>query len=284
MSEFAPSPKYYSSTQAQKIAAMAAILSAAVSTIMVSVWMAGKDQDKSFLGGLDFQELLFNWHPILMLSGFGFFFTSSIVSFRIMPASKPIQKKFHAFCHVMAIVCISLGLTAVFVGNNDKSKNAEHTYYSNLSSLHSFLGLSAVAVYGQNFFLGLYHFFVSGVTKASRQRYMPIHVFLGILAFVIAFMAAETGIMELSTELGCGYETDKSDLNPAANYDRLTEGCRLANGVGMMLLVTLCLTLYALIGNNDAVDHDAGSAADGTAAKLLRNSREVLESESYNPF
>lgn len=271
MSLFEPSPKYYTSTQAQKFAGMAGVLSAAAATGLVAIWMTGDNEDESYLGGVDFEELLFNWHPILMCSGLIFLFSSAIVSFRILPVSKPSQKIIHATCHLLALVCISLGLTAVFVGNNNKDKNAEHTYYGNLSSLHSWLGLGAIVVYGQNYFLGFYHFFVSSVSKSSRQKYMPNHVFLGILAFVMSVLAAETGIMELATEFGCGYEVNHPDTNPAENYKDLTEGCRVANGAGIMILVTMILILYAMLGNNDAVDPSEETA--GTSEALIRESK-----------
>lgn len=80
-----------------------------------SFWM-DSDIDGSYLGGLNTNELLFNWHPILMVTGLIFCSISSLVSFRILPFAKPVKKYFHAILHSLAVICIILGVTAVFQG------------------------------------------------------------------------------------------------------------------------------------------------------------------------
>lgn len=87
---------------------------------------------------------------------------------------------------------------------------------------------------------------------------MPNHVFLGTLSFVIAAMAAATGVMELTTELGiCYYDVSSPDINPAENYHLLPIGCRLGNGVGIMVLITVLLVLYTLIAQPIVEDNEA---------------------------
>ena len=83
-------------------------------------------------------------------------------------------------------VCINIHL-CVIVGNNDPSKNtAESGYYSNLISLHSYLGLSALVLYGANYLIGLSHFLplfaFLGISKSFKAEILPYHIFLGTIA------------------------------------------------------------------------------------------------------
>ena len=80
-----------------------------------SVWMAS-DYDESYLGGVNTNELLFNWHPILMVTGLIFCSITAIVSFSVLPFEKPVKKYIHGFFHATGILCAILGVSAVFQG------------------------------------------------------------------------------------------------------------------------------------------------------------------------
>eukprot|EP01035_Chromulina_nebulosa_P029680 gene29680-39361_t len=158
-----------------------AVSSAVVAVILTCVWMSS-DYDDSYLGGVNTNELLFNWHPILMVTGLIFCNITSLLSYRILPLQKPYKKYIHAFLHTLGIVCVVLGVSAVFQGNNLLSKNSEHTYYSNLFSMHSFLGLSALICYGINFLVGSSSFLLYsklGISEETKAQILPYHVFLG---------------------------------------------------------------------------------------------------------
>ena len=72
------------------------------------------DFDNSYLGGVNTNELLFNWHPILMVSGLIFCSLTAMLSYRILPCKKTSVKLAHAFFHTASIVCAILGVSAVF--------------------------------------------------------------------------------------------------------------------------------------------------------------------------
>lgn len=74
------------------------------------------DYDGSYLGGLNTNELLFNWHPVLMVAGLILCSIVSLTSFRILPFEHHLKKYFHATIHTIAIICLSLGVSAVFEG------------------------------------------------------------------------------------------------------------------------------------------------------------------------
>jgi hypothetical protein len=52
--------------------------------------------------------------------------------------------------------------------------------------------------------------------------------------------------MELTTELGCYWDPTSPNLDPASTYHRLPNGCKYANGVGILVLVSAFLGAYAL--------------------------------------
>lgn len=50
--------------------------------------------------------------------------------------------------------------------------------------------------------------------------------------------------MELTTELGCSYSLNGPDFNPIDHYNELNYGCRLANGVGILVLLVALLGYF----------------------------------------
>jgi cytochrome b561 len=125
-----------------------------------------------------------------MVAGLGFSFTWGLTSFRNTLFSKPVNKTIHVLCYILAIVCFSVGLKAVWKSHDQNSDKL----IANLYSLHSWIGLAAVILFGQNFLLGLFHFANPSTPIESRQAYMPTHVFLGAIAFITAVIAVETGL------------------------------------------------------------------------------------------
>jgi cytochrome b-561 len=219
---------------------------AVIGVIMVVSWAQGKDVEKKYLGGLDWNDkaLVFNWHPVLMIVGLLGCFGFGITSFQnniIIP--KPINKGLHVGFYITAICCFSFGLKAVWNSHDD---TPDGSFKANLYTIHSWLGLACVALFGQNFLLGLLHFANPSLALEIKQNYMPNHVFLGMITFVTAVMAMETGLTEKNGFLSCGYQVTSKDSNPADNYYELPEGCRLSNGIGMVVYATALLVVYSL--------------------------------------
>lgn len=70
----------------------------------------------------------------------------------------------------------------MFSAHNLLSKNSSGTYKANLYSLHSFLGLSALILYGANYLIGFSSFLlysVLGLSEETKSKILPIHVLLG---------------------------------------------------------------------------------------------------------
>jgi uncharacterized membrane protein len=152
------------------------------------------------------------------------------------------------------------------LSHSNPKYNPSGTYKSNFTTIHSFLGIAAILLYSQNYFFGLFYFILPKAAEL-RKQYMPSHLFLGLFALITACMAAVTGVMEKSTN--CYYAVDYPDYNSAANYGQLSWGCRLGNGVGIMVLLTLFLTVFALM------DYDHGAGVDWRYAPVKENTTEL---------
>jgi hypothetical protein len=195
-----------------------------------------------------------------------------LLTYRVIDLPKSATKWIHATLHSAAIIFVILGLVCVFVGNNYPDYNGG-SYYSNLHSLHSFLGMAAVVLFAQNYLLGLWHFLtpLSVVPVVYRKTYMPYHVFIGFFSLIAATMAVETGIMELITEYGkCDYDISSADINPAKNYADLPLACKLANGAGLCVFVAVLLCSFAMFDFTRFEDPVASNNRDQREA-LLKN-------------
>lgn len=242
------SKTYDKVTTFQRVCGILSVACAILAVILVSTWMGGTDMNKAYLGGFNYHSLIFNYHPVCMVSGLILCATCSLLSYRVIPLPKIWTKRIHALLHTVSMALIVVGLTTVVVGNNYTNKNSYHMYYPNFFSLHSFLGLGAIFIYSQNYFLGIWHFLSSTkwVPSSMRKSYMPYHIYLGSAALAISALAVESGIMELFTELGCSYSVTSPDLDPASNYHKLHAGCKIANGVGVLVALSVVLTFFAL--------------------------------------
>ena len=158
---------------------------------------------------------MFNWHPLYMVVGMVFFYTESLLAYRTLPFGKKMNKIFHGFLHVMAMIFVVVGLVAVFKSHNYKNSGG---YIANLYSMHSWLGLATIVLFGQNYFLGLLHFFLPSCASEDRAAYLPSHVFLGIFTYFCAAFTVISGITEKNAFMGCAYKVDEADLNPAEHY------------------------------------------------------------------
>jgi hypothetical protein len=248
----------YSSTHPlQKTAGVGALISLVFALGTLIKWMSDNRVDNGFLGGLDFKENIFNFHPIFMLSGMLLGSLAALLSYRLLPVPKPLSKSMHGLLHTLSISCIVIGLTCVIVGNNYTDHNPYHEYFANLVSMHSIIGVATVCIYGQNYILGLLHFLLptSLVPVERRKVYMPFHVVLGLLSFVGALMAVETGVMELTAELGCGWAPTSPNTNPANTYHKLSLGCRYGNATGIFALLAALLGMFAMMDLSRFLTH-----------------------------
>lgn len=228
----------------QKVAIFIGYILCIAAFICAVMWSNSHNKNDKYLGGLNWEDKVFNWHVVCMV---GYVVASAIalMIYRWLPLGKPMNKALHVVFHTIALASLIIGVVAVFKSHNTKVATGGG-YFANLYSLHSWLGLATIVCAGQNYILGLFHFLFPALSHELKKSYLPSHVFLGMFAFVAAVITAETGIMQKNVFIGCTYTVDEKDTNPAEHYDDIPEGCRLSNGIGLLILSTALCVLYGL--------------------------------------
>ncbi|KAL9240448.1 hypothetical protein vseg_014667 [Gypsophila vaccaria] len=165
---------------------------AVVAAVMVLVWCI------SFRGGLAWdssnKNLIFNIHPVLMLIGFIIIGGEAIVSYKSLPFKKNVKKVIHLVLHAVALILGIVGVSAAFKFHNESS-------ILNLYSLHSWLGIGVIVLYGIQWLYGFIIFFYPGGTTNLRAESLPWHVLFGMFVYVLAVANAALGFLEKLTFL-----------------------------------------------------------------------------------
>jgi len=134
----------------------------------------------------------FNYHPLFMTLGMIFCYGDAILAYRVFRDVKKIQVKIlHASLLALSLLFASLGLKAVF-----DSHNLVNPPKANLFSLHSWVGLTAVVLFGMQWVCGFVSFLFPKLSENLRKTYMPSHKFWGKTIFLLAVGAVIMGISE----------------------------------------------------------------------------------------
>jgi len=154
--------------------------------VLVSIWTG------HFMGGFSGSDanLVFNWHPLLMVISLIFLYGNGILVYRVARHERKSRLKVaHAVVMGSATLLAFLGLKAVF--DFHAEKGIPHTY-----SLHSWLGLIAVSLAVLQWVLGFVTFLFPGLASHLRKALLPVHIFAGLTVFVLAAVVALLGVTE----------------------------------------------------------------------------------------
>jgi len=139
----------------------------------------------------------FNLHPVLMVTGLVFFAGHAMLAYRQWRCcNHSTIKLVHTLYHIMAVPCIAVGLIAVFDFHNYNKP----TPIPNLYSLHSWMGLVTVGLYGLQFVVGFFSFLIllccDTGTARFRASLVPVHSSFGIITFFLSIATCLTGLTE----------------------------------------------------------------------------------------
>lgn len=96
-------------------------------------------------------------------------FCSAILVYRVFANVNKLQVKIlHAVLLALSLIFASIGLKAVF-----DSHNKANPPQDNLKSLHSWVGLSAVVLFGCQWVCGFLAFLFPKLNENIRRMYMP---------------------------------------------------------------------------------------------------------------
>ncbi|KAF3626017.1 Transmembrane ascorbate ferrireductase 1 [Capsicum annuum] len=165
---------------------------ALIAAIMVLVWCI------HFRGGLAWEaenkNLIFNIHPVLMLIGFIILGGEAIMSYKSFPLEKQVKKKIHLVLHAIALILGIIGIYTAFKNHNESN-------IPNMYSLHSWVGIGAITLYGIQWIYGFVVFFYPGGSSEIRRHSLPWHVLFGMFVYVAAVANACLGFLEKLTFL-----------------------------------------------------------------------------------
>lgn len=99
-----------------------------------------------------------------------------------------------------------------------------------------------------------------------KVQYMPRHVFIGIFTYFAAAFTCLLGIQDKNSALGCtlDYTLTEPEYDEAAHYWDLYSGCRVSNGLGIVIIVTCLCATYAVMNTRQV-----GADQSGLARPLL---------------
>ncbi|XP_040827643.1 plasma membrane ascorbate-dependent reductase CYBRD1 isoform X1 [Ochotona curzoniae] len=167
---------------------VSALLVGFLSVIFTLIWVLHYRKGLGWDGG----ALEFNWHPVLMVTGFVFIQGIAIIVYRLpwtWRCSKFLMKSIHAGLNTIAAILAIVALVAVFDYHNVGS-------IPNMYSLHSWLGLAAVILYVLQLLLGFFIFLLPWAPVSLRAVAMPIHVYSGLFLFGTVIATSLMGVTE----------------------------------------------------------------------------------------
>ncbi|KAI8006368.1 Transmembrane ascorbate ferrireductase 1 [Camellia lanceoleosa] len=160
--------------------------------VMVLVWCI------QFRGGLSWdssnKSLIFNIHPVLILIGLIIIGGEAIISYKALPLKREVKKLIHLVLHSIALILGIVGVYAAFKYHNESG-------IANLYSLHSWLGIGIIVLYGVQWIYGFIVFFYPGGTASIRRESLPWHVLFGLFVYILAIGNAALGFLEKLTFL-----------------------------------------------------------------------------------
>jgi hypothetical protein len=145
-----------------------------------------------------------------------------------------------------------------------------------LATMHSWIGVGAIAVFVFNFIWGcaMGYMTMYRPTSSLRARLKPLlsHKFLGVVALLLSVTAICTGVMDQLSRGSCSYAlpenkyTYEKDYDPAEHYSQVPTSCKIGNGLGIAAVVTGIFTVMLILVRNGENRKSAAAAAAATAA------------------
>lgn len=166
----------------------AAAAAGLTSVIFVLVWVLHFKEGVAWDGS----PAEFNWHPLLIVSGFILLQGIAIIVYRLpwtWNLSKLTMKFIHAGLNIVAFICAVIATVAAFDFHNAAK-------IPNMYSLHSWLGMTAVILYWLQIILGVGMYLIPITPISWRAAFMPLHVYSGLSLFASVIGVALMGITE----------------------------------------------------------------------------------------
>nr|GMC57106.1 probable transmembrane ascorbate ferrireductase 2 [Ipomoea batatas] len=185
-----------------------------------------------YRGGLalisDNKDLIFNVHPVLMVISLVILNGEAMMAYKTLPGTKNFRKLVHLVVQFLAFFLGVIGVWAALKFHNDKG-------IDNFYSLHSWLGLTCLVLFGIQWAVGFSTFWYPGGSRNSRAGLLPWHVFFGIYIYALAVATCTTGLLEKVTFLQTNHI-----------ISRYSTEALLVNSLGMLIVALGGLVILAV--------------------------------------
>lgn len=159
-----------------------------------------------FRGGLalisENKDHIFNVHPVVMVIGLVLLNGEAALTYKTVLGTKNYKKLVHLFLQFVAFLFGIIGLWAAWKFHVDKG-------IDNFYSLHSWLGLFCLFLFGVQWAAGFVTFWYPGGSRNSRASLLPWHVFMGVYIYTLAVATCTTGFLEKLTFLQTGKQISR---------------------------------------------------------------------------
>jgi hypothetical protein len=277
--------------------AFLAICCGLAALICVSIWAkdphpeAATSYTNTYLGEPKWENEYFPaYHPVLMVAGFYFAQVLGICMWSIIPEYS-IAKLAHVCFMLAAIGTMIAGLYAVV-------SYEQKVYIPSLTSMHSWVGVMTIIIFGCQVVGGMVLGTLASMGPVSDtvKHLAMIHRGFGLTALFMTTVAILTGIQNYlmgPTSYGtgtgftgtCGYVfnddyDDNYNKNPAAHFLKLPPGCRLAYGIGILVILGTMLTGMAAYARAVAIIEQAEVINESQQQVETQQNYEMVEKEN----
>lgn len=198
-----------------------------VVAVLVLVWTV------HYRGGLalisENKDLIFNVHPVLMVVGLVVLNGEAMLAYKSVSGTKSFKKLVHLSLQFLAFCLSIIGLWAAWKFHIDKG-------IDNFYSLHSWLGVACLFLFGLQWAAGFVTFWYPGGSRNSRASLLPWHVFVGIYIYALAVATCTTGFLEKATFL----QTNKV-------ISRYSMEALLVNSLGILIVVLAGFVILGVV-------------------------------------
>lgn len=228
------------------------LVSGAVCLILVCLWATNGNSttQTGYIGSPDWSNNPLAYHATFLVGGF---FLSQLIAILVwtnVPTGYSLAKPVHAIIHTLGAGSLIVGLFEVVKYVNSFPNPA-------LTTMHSWIGVMAVATYGTTYLLGaslaLLKWFQPNHSMLSVVDWKAVHRSLGLSGVALTSAAILTGIMDYLPQGSCYYNNINSpyvDFNPAKNYGAMPTACKLANGLGASAVIAVIFLFIALMNRH----------------------------------
>jgi hypothetical protein len=191
---------------------------------------------------------MFNLHAFLMLTGFIFFNGQAMLIYKTFLCCKKIYNKItHTIFFVLSTSLITFGMIIGIQAQHMTPLDLPATHFY---SIHSWIGLVTVGLFGLQFIFGFISFLVllccEKATAGYRTKVLPTHQTMGLVIYSLAVAACLTGLLQTARSRlsGQGDKPDyKQQSNPANPF--LNAGL-VINMVGACLIAAAIIMPYII--------------------------------------